>query len=66
MTIIKIPNGKVETIANAEDKELTAVGLNYENITAFGFDGTSNMAGNIGGVKNALRESKQRSSLYTL
>lgn len=44
---VKIPKGKAEMIADAIDKELSALDLYYENIISFGFNGASNMAGNV-------------------
>ncbi|BFZ04961.1 hypothetical protein BsWGS_08000 [Bradybaena similaris] len=64
LALVKIPNGKAETIANAIDKELTSLDLNYENIIAFGFDGASNMAGNVGGVRKKLSEKANKEVLY--
>ena len=49
--MVKIPNGKAETIANAIDKELTDLHLNYWNIIVCEYNAASNMAGNIGGVR---------------
>lgn len=64
LAIVKIPNGKAETIADAIDKELVALNLHYDNIIAFGFDGASNMAGNIGGVRRKLSEKANREVIY--
>lgn len=64
LAIVKIPDGKAETIANAIDKELTALNLDYNNIIAFGFDGASNMAGNVGGVRRKLSEKANKEVLY--
>jgi len=51
LAIVKIPNGTAETISDAIDKELTSLDLCYNNVIAFGFDGATNMAGNVGGVR---------------
>ncbi|KAJ8705417.1 hypothetical protein PYW08_012463 [Mythimna loreyi] len=56
LAIVKIADEKAKTIANAIGKELTALNLNYKDIIAFGFDGASNMAGNVGGVRKKLSE----------
>ena len=66
MAIIKIPDGKAGTIANAIDKELTALDLNYENTIAFGFDGASNMAGNNGGMRKKLSEKANKAHILSL
>lgn len=64
LAIVKIPNGTAETIADAIDKELTSLDLNYSNVIAFGFDGAANMAGNVGGVRRKLSEKAKRDILY--
>lgn len=56
LAIVKIPNGKAETIRDVIDKEPTALDLYYDNIIASGFDGASNMTGNAGGMRKKLSE----------
>lgn len=64
LTIVNIPNGKAETIADVIDKELNALNLSYDNLIAFGFDGASNMAGNAGGVRRKLSGKVNKDVLY--
>ncbi|GLV40243.1 hypothetical protein CBL_07161 [Carabus blaptoides fortunei] len=64
LNLIKIPDGRAETIAEAIDKELTSLNLKYENLIAFGFDGAANMAGNINGVRRKLSEKANKDVLY--
>lgn len=64
LAVVKIPNGKAETIADTIDKELASLGLCYDNLIAFGFDGASNMAGNVAGVRKKLSEKANREVVY--
>src|SRR5678816_3414686 len=64
LSIVKIPNGKAESIANAIHKELTDLCLNYDSITTFEFDGASNIAGKVGGVRKRLSEEANKEVLY--
>jgi|UniRef100_A0A2S2PXI0 hypothetical protein len=64
LAIVKIPNGRAETIADVIDKELTNLDLCYNNAIALGFNGAANMTGNVGDVIRKLSEGARRNILY--
>lgn len=63
LAIVRILNGKAETITDIIDNEPNAFDLFYDTIIAFGFDGTSNIA-SIVGVWKKFSEKANKDVLY--